>query len=178
MEPISLAPAALPTIGAEKWTCPVGQTKHRYDYDPGSGRLLQRDPIGIGGGFNVYAYVRGQATARIDPSGLDWIDVILEPIVKIIGPGNVLGGTGGDGHVPVLDPGPAQTVVLITSNVISIAAPIGAVGGTIGASAKTVRAMKCGRIGRRLQKIRRYIRYDPPHHGKPPGFDGKWFGGR
>jgi RHS repeat-associated protein len=42
---------------------------HRY-YDPATGRFLQRDPIGIGGGFNVYAYVGGRPTLRVDPSGL------------------------------------------------------------------------------------------------------------
>ena len=41
----------------------------RY-YDPSTGRFLQRDPIGIGAGFNVYAYVRNQPTVGIDPSGL------------------------------------------------------------------------------------------------------------
>ena len=42
---------------------------HRY-YDPSSGRFVQRDPIGIRGGLNVYAYVRSQPTLRIDPLGL------------------------------------------------------------------------------------------------------------
>jgi len=42
---------------------------HRY-YDPSSGRFLQRDPIGIKGGLNVYAYVRNGPTIRIDPDGL------------------------------------------------------------------------------------------------------------
>jgi len=41
----------------------------RY-YDPAIGRFLQRDPIGIEGGLNVYAYVRNGPTKRIDPSGL------------------------------------------------------------------------------------------------------------
>jgi uncharacterized protein RhaS with RHS repeats len=43
---------------------------HRY-YDPASGRFLQRDPIGIRGGPNVFEYTRGTPTFRIDPHGLD-----------------------------------------------------------------------------------------------------------
>jgi RHS repeat-associated protein len=42
---------------------------HRY-YDPATGRFLQRDPIGILGGLNVYAYVGATATLRVDPTGL------------------------------------------------------------------------------------------------------------
>jgi RHS repeat-associated protein len=42
---------------------------HRY-YDPATGRFLQRDPIGIDGGFNVYAYVRSLPTIALDPTGL------------------------------------------------------------------------------------------------------------
>jgi RHS repeat-associated protein len=41
----------------------------RY-YDPSSGRFLQRDPIGIQGGLNVYAYVHSQPTLSVDPDGL------------------------------------------------------------------------------------------------------------
>ena len=41
----------------------------RY-YDPSSGRFLQRDPIGIDGGINVYAYVDAMPTALGDPDGL------------------------------------------------------------------------------------------------------------
>jgi len=41
----------------------------RY-YDPAAGRFVQRDPIGIRGGFNTYAYARNLPTYRIDPDGL------------------------------------------------------------------------------------------------------------
>ena len=39
-------------------------------YDPGSGRFLQRDPIGVRGGSNAYSYVWNAPTSDVDPSGL------------------------------------------------------------------------------------------------------------
>jgi len=38
-------------------------------YDPSSGRFLQRDPIGIEGGLNVYSYVFQHPTLFYDPDG-------------------------------------------------------------------------------------------------------------
>ena len=43
---------------------------HRY-YDPGAGRFLNRDPVGMEGGVNVYAYCRNNPVNYTDPSGLE-----------------------------------------------------------------------------------------------------------
>jgi len=42
----------------------------RY-YEPGIGRFVQRDPIGIEGGSNVYVYAANSPSIGVDPDGLD-----------------------------------------------------------------------------------------------------------
>jgi len=61
----------------------------RY-YDPNVGRFMQRDPIGIQGGINVYEYVTSSPTISIDPSGL-WhehsttkAEVVTNPVTGVV----------------------------------------------------------------------------------------------
>ena len=56
---------------------PFVHVGHRY-YDPSTGRFLQRDPIGINGGLNVYAYVCNRPADKVDPMGLVSIGIGLE----------------------------------------------------------------------------------------------------
>jgi RHS repeat-associated protein len=61
------------------------------DYDPGIGRYVESDPLGIRAGLNTYAYVRSKPLTSSDPTGL-----LLPP--------NPPGGGGG------------QTCLLVAAN--------------------------------------------------------------
>jgi len=52
-------------------------------YNPASGRFLQRDPIGISGGLNAYAYANNNPMMRVDPFGLFTINDYWEDVVDL-----------------------------------------------------------------------------------------------
>jgi RHS repeat-associated protein len=78
------------------------------DYDATTGKYVESDPVGLGGGsYSTYAYAGGSPTAYVDPTGLDSMScrAILTGIGALVGggagyacgcaAGGVLGGAGG-----------------------------------------------------------------------------------
>lgn len=64
---------------------------HRY-YDPGIGRYLTADPIGLAGWINLFLYVQNNPVNLIDPEGLWHIDIGISGSAKgKLGPGGTIG---------------------------------------------------------------------------------------
>lgn len=47
-------------------------------YDARLGRFVQRDPIGLAGGTNPYAYAGANPVTNVDPAGTDWLGNALD----------------------------------------------------------------------------------------------------
>ncbi len=55
----------------------------RY-YDPTTGRFIERDPTGLKGGVNQYAYTDNQPTDRVDPQGTSFQTAVAGAVVGTV----------------------------------------------------------------------------------------------
>ena len=131
---------------------------HRY-YDPTTGRFINRDPTGYGGGPNLYAYAGGNPVNFSDPTGLKKKDYSLFASISygIFGGGiGMIEGGGGGGMLGSVVPG-AGTLA---------GACVGVVGGAvIGATTGYALAQAGGKLGDLVSKVSDRFSHDGDSSG-------------
>lgn len=134
---------------------PFVHVGHRW-YDPATGRFLQRDPIGIVGGINLYVYTANKPVLAIDPSGLTWIGDGLGNSLKELGDAAMTFG------------GNACVVALVVPATPDVKAAIGAFGGTAGTAGFVASNVGKGICWLDKKYEDTFIEKDPPRPPSPP----------
>lgn len=136
-----------PATGTELF--PFQHLGARY-YDPASGRFLQRDPIGILGGTNVYAYGANSPTIGIDPDGKFVFGAIVGGLIGgVVGyvTGGVAGAVGGAISGALVGAGVPAPVAGAVGGAVSGAISGGKTGGVGGAIVGGVAGGVTGGVG-------------------------------
>lgn len=129
------------------------------DYDPETGRWTSKDPILFDGrDTNLYGYVQSDPVNWVDPTG----EVLVAPIA--IGAGV---GAAVDIGMQLIDSGGDYKNINWTSVVTSAA-----VGGALGGAGRILGPFSPKGLPKGLGRIRQFLRFDPPHHGKWWHLDG------
>ena len=57
--------------------CESEHNNYHSDYDTGTGRYIDSDPIGLDGNLNMYAYVANKPVNAIDHFGLSTYGIVI-----------------------------------------------------------------------------------------------------